>query len=318
MSERSPFSDHWHHVRSLRAHLADDVRAVRHLHRGRSSHLLHRPSVGGHHRVDSLAFDLLSRLDGRASVEDAWQAARHAHGDAAPTRSELLGLLAALHEADLLVIDRALDAERLFRRRRTRQRSARRQRLANPLYLRFGLCDPDRALARLEPWTRGLFSPVAGALWCALLVAAALRLLPERDALGAELAALGSPSVVDAATFIVVYALMKLVHELAHALTIKRFGGAVRELGIALMVLVPSPYTDGSAATLFPDKRRRIATSVAGIAAELVLAAIAALLWSVSTGPVHDVAEHGPVRDGMQDLRQRRSHARALPRRQQA
>ena len=290
MSGEALFSPDWHRVRGLQPRLAGDVHVVRHLYRGRSSHLLQRASTSAHHRLDSLAWDLVSRFDGRRTVESLWQDAQDRHGDAAPTQPELLALLATLHEADLLVVDRALDAERLFSRGRTDARREARRRLASPLYLRFALCDPDRWLERLEPLSRPLFTRTAFALWSAAVVVALARVVPERHALLAELGAVSGPSPAHVAAFVAVYVVMKSVHEAAHALTIKRHGGRVREFGIALMVLLPNPFTDASAATMFASKRRRMQVSAAGIVAELGVAAVAAIVWSVSDGTVRDLA----------------------------
>lgn len=50
-------------------------------------------------------------------------------------------------------------------------------------------------------------------------------------------------------------------------------------MGIMLLVLMPIPYVDASSATAFPEKRRRILVSSAGMMVELFLAAVALLLW---------------------------------------
>ena len=75
------------------------------------------------------------------------------------------------------------------------------------------------------------------------------------------------------------YGPIKLVHELAHALAVRRFGGQVRACGLTLMLLVPVPYVDASAASAFTRRRERIVVSAAGMMAELALAAVALPLW---------------------------------------
>ncbi len=77
----------------------------------------------------------------------------------------------------------------------------------------------------------------------------------------------------------VLYLPIKLVHELAHGLAVRRWGGQVREAGVTLMLLMPVPYVDASAATGFAQRRARIAVSAAGIMTELALAAVALPLW---------------------------------------
>jgi len=54
------------------------------------------------------------------------------------------------------------------------------------------------------------------------------------------------------------YLLLKALHEFAHALTIKVWGGEVREMGISLLVLAPIPYVDASAAWQFREKSKLV------------------------------------------------------------
>ena len=77
-------------------------------------------------------------------------------------------------------------------------------------------------------------------------------------------------------------ALVKSLHELGHAVTCKRFGGEVNRMGVMLLVFTPALYCDVSDAWMFRDRWRRIAVSAAGVVVELVLAAIATLVWSMT------------------------------------
>jgi len=53
----------------------------------------------------------------------------------------------------------------------------------------------------------------------------------------------------------------------------------VHEVGIMLLVLMPIPYVDASAATAFRDKRSRMLVGAAGMLVELFIAAIAVFAW---------------------------------------
>ncbi len=75
------------------------------------------------------------------------------------------------------------------------------------------------------------------------------------------------------------YIPIKLAHELAHGLAIRRFGAQVREAGVTLMMLMPVPYVDASAASGLEQRRHRIVVSAAGIMTELAFAALALPLW---------------------------------------
>ena len=71
----------------------------------------------------------------------------------------------------------------------------------------------------------------------------------------------------------VLYPLVKVIHELGHGYAVKRWGGAVHEVGVVLLVFTPVPYVDATASTAFADKRRRMLVAGAGIMVELALAA---------------------------------------------
>ena len=74
-------------------------------------------------------------------------------------------------------------------------------------------------------------------------------------------------------------AAVKVVHELAHALTCKHLGGRCHEMGVMLLALMPCLYCDVSDAWRMASKWRRIAVSAAGMAVELVIAAAALAAW---------------------------------------
>ena len=89
----------------------------------------------------------------------------------------------------------------------------------------------------------------------------------------------------------IAYPLVKGLHELGHGLTIQRWGGEVHELGLMLLVFIPVPYVEASAATTFPSKSRRMLVGAAGVMVELLLASLALLVWlSVEPGWVRDLA----------------------------
>ena len=71
------------------------------------------------------------------------------------------------------------------------------------------------------------------------------------------------------------------LHEFAHGLTCKRFGGEVREMGFLLLYLQPAFYCNVSDAWFFP-KSQRLWVSFAGPYFELFIWAVATLVWRVT------------------------------------
>jgi putative peptide zinc metalloprotease protein len=84
---------------------------------------------------------------------------------------------------------------------------------------------------------------------------------------------------------------LKIVHELGHAYTAKRFGLRVPTMGLALLVMVPVLYTDVNESWKLTARRQRVAIGIAGVTAELCCAAIAMCVWGfLPNGPVRSAA----------------------------
>ncbi len=73
----------------------------------------------------------------------------------------------------------------------------------------------------------------------------------------------------------------KLCHEFGHAYMAKRAGCRVQSMGLAFMVLMPLFYTDVSDAWRVSDRRARLLIGAGGVLAELLLAVLALLAWSL-------------------------------------
>ncbi|MCP5184677.1 MAG: hypothetical protein H6993_11990 [Pseudomonadales bacterium] len=291
MTQTALFSEHWYRVRGLHVALADDVEFRPHVYRGRRWWVLHRRSARSTHRVDETTFRVIACLNDARTLGDVWEECLASFGEDAPTQNQFVNLVSELHEAQLLSVDRKLNAERLFARGEEARQRELRQRFINPLFMRFALLDPDRLLTRATPLGRLLFDRPGYVTLTVLMLTTLGVLAPQLEQLLAEAGALDWASPVNAMALLLIYPLMKLAHETAHGMAVKRFGGEVHEVGISLLVLLPVPYIDASAASLFSDKGRRMLVAAAGILAELGLAAAAGLIWAASSpGVVHDIA----------------------------
>ena len=78
----------------------------------------------------------------------------------------------------------------------------------------------------------------------------------------------------------IVWVLLKIAHELAHALACKRYGGEVRDMGLVFILFAPAAYVDVTSCWRFSSKWQRMHVAAAGMYVELVLAAMAAIAWS--------------------------------------
>ncbi len=283
----SIFSPLWHKVAGLHPRLRAHVQLERQRLRGETWYLLRDEASGRIHRINASAYAFVGRCDGRRSVAELWDVLRVELGEQMPGQNEILSLLGRLFEGSLLQFEHSPDLQGIFRRREKLDRK-RHARNANPFAFRISLGNPSRLLARLDFLAPLLFSWPALLLWL-LAVGGAL----AAAALHAPAIALAvSRSVQHPASLVLLwvsYPLIKALHELAHGLAVRRWGGQVSAFGVALLLLMPVPFVDASEANAFRHRHQRVVVSAAGIMAELLIAACALLVWlNVGEGLVKD------------------------------
>ncbi|OLF56727.1 biotin/lipoyl-binding protein [Pseudomonas chlororaphis] len=157
------------------------------------------------------------------------------------------------------------------------------------LFFRIPLWRPDAFLNRAWPWL-ARFGP--GLLRYGLPLTLGLGVfLVSRDwqrflATFPHLFSLGGALAFGVALFFA-----KLCHEFGHAFMAKRAGCRVQSMGVAFMVLLPMFYTDVSDAWRVNDRRARLLIGAGGVLAELLLACVALLAWSLlPDGPARTAA----------------------------
>ncbi len=188
--------------------------------------------------------------------------------------------ISRLHTAGLLVSDATGQGRELIARR---ERETMRRWLLSwtgLLGMRFRGVDPDAFLTAIHGRCRWLFSPAALAVAVAGVLFALSLLVGHFDEFRGRLPEISA--LLDWRNLpwlLVAIGSAKVLHELGHALACKHFGGEVRELGFMLLVFAPSLYCDVTDAWRLPSKWRRIAVSAAGVLVEVVLAALAAIVW---------------------------------------
>lgn len=290
MVEPEPiFSDAWYRVSSLRPQLAQQLKVVRQPVRDQIWHVLIEAGSGQQVRLNPVAWEFGGRCDGTRTVGELWEFLLVHLGENAPTQDDLLRLLGQLYRHGMVQFDAAPHLSMLFAQR-VRDGQARTRRAVNPMLLRMRLFDPSVVLNRLEPWLRPVFSRTGLLIWAFLVAIGIFFCLVNFSQLRTEtLARIASPRLLWLAWLS--YPFIKAIHELGHAVVVRHFGGQVHEMGLTLMLLTPAPYVDASAANLFERRSQRVAVSAAGIMVELLMAALAVIVWvTVQPGVVRDLA----------------------------
>ncbi len=277
MSE-SLFSTSWYRVATVKPRLRNHAQIHRHVYRDSVWYVMQNHSTGKFHRFTPIANLVIGLMDGRRTLQQIWDLACVRLGDDVPSQDEVIKLLSDLHKADVLQSDAPPDLHELQLRRKQHAKARWKQYIGNPLSLRFPLIDPDAALAKVLPFVAPLFGWVGAAIWIAT-VGSALVLIAMH---WTELTSNVVDQVFSVENLLLiwfVFPLIKVLHEFGHAMAAKAGGGEVHETGLMLLVLMPIPYVDASAATAFRDKRSRMLVGAAGMLVEIFIAAIAVFAW---------------------------------------
>lgn len=281
---RPTFSESWYRVANLKVKLRAGAQISRQFYRGERWYVVRDPAGNQFHRLSDPAYRFVGLLDGRRTVAEAWELAGGQLADDAPTQPEVIQILSHLYSANLIEADVSPDATVLLRRHKKMQERRLQGRLMNVLFPRIPLWDPDRFLVRWMPLVRQMLSKVGALVWLAVVIGAVVRLAP----LWPELKTAAKHSVDlhsnPANVFWLwgVFVFVKLIHELGHAFSCRRFGGECHELGIMFLVFVPTPYVDASTAWSFPNKWHRVFVGAAGMIVELFFAALCAFFWAAT------------------------------------
>lgn len=147
----------------------------------------------------------------------------------------------------------------------------------NYLFFRVPLLHPDAALKRIAPRVGFAFRP---AFWIGLGLMALLAMhLAVRQWTNLVAEAHSAVALDGLLGYAVALLLLKAVHEFGHAITAARYGCTVPSMGAAFMLGAPVLYTDTSDSWRLSKRSERLTIVFAGVAAELVVAVLALLMW---------------------------------------
>ena len=244
--------------------IAADVEIAEQRDGDRTAFVINSPSVGRYLLLRTAEYRALRLLDANltpAAVCDEYMR-RHGGTLRIPT---LTRFLTRLDEAGILAGERAED------------RRPQGQRAPTQFYTRFRLFNPDPLFTRLVGalgwvWTTPFF--VVSLLLT--LMAALLALMN-----GAEISHYGGYILREHfITVLVAGLLVGVMHEFAHGLTCKAFGGRATEVGVLMIYyFLPALYCDVSGIHLIPQRGRRLWVIAAGVYWQLLAGTLALLAW---------------------------------------
>lgn len=262
------------HARPLR--FRRDLRVTPRIVDGKREFLLEDPSTGQFHLLGAAEYFVASAFNGRRSLPEVIEVASEKLDDFDLYPQDVAALAQWLLGAQIVELPgmRAPEeSKRGFAR------------LAGGiLYFRIPFGSPDRWVKQITPYVGWIFSvPVAvGVAIAAFVVAFAVAM--DATAFGASFGEVFAPD--HHWRMLLAWIFLKAIHELGHAAACRRFGGDVRDFGIAFFFLAPAPYVDVTSCWRFPSKWQRITVALAGMYMEFIAAIVAAIIWRCSDDSV--------------------------------
>ena len=254
--------------------------------KGEKGFVVKDPVALKYHRLRPEQYDLLTTLDGEASLEGLRDRLRRAHPTIALRLQDVQSLVADLHKKNLVTGSRPGQARGLAQRDREEKTKKFWQTFRNILFLRLPGVDPEGFLSATMPFVRWLFRPWAVALCVLFVLSGTAALVIQADRFDRDLP--GVDQFFSFPNLIYVWVLIgaaKILHELGHGYGCKYFGGECHEIGMMLLVFSPCLYCDVTDSWLLKSKWKRIAIAAAGMYVEIILSAAAVFVWTVSPDP---------------------------------
>ncbi|HZU70646.1 MAG TPA: M50 family metallopeptidase [Ktedonobacteraceae bacterium] len=225
---------------------------------------------------------LISRMDGSRSLQELNDEYLAEFGRPL-NEGSWAGLFALLEKRQLLAntADTAKleDLKRAFAERKKRENRG-------LLRRRFAFIRPDSILEKLLPWFQFMFSRtfVLPALLCVIaleifigfhLTSIVASIWPEQGGIWSYI------------LFIMLVWIFAVIHETAHGLTCKKFGGGVSEMGLVWRYLTIFPYCKIDDVMLFHNRWYRVYAAFAGIFVNFLSLIPFGLFWAFT--PVHSL-----------------------------
>ncbi len=146
----------------------------------------------------------------------------------------------------------------------------------NLLSIKIRVFSPDALLTRLEKKLRFFFGTQFSVLMAGFVSIAVILSIANWESLFFSFGKLFS--LYSIPLIVIVVCVITTIHEFAHGLTLKHFGGKATEMGFLILYFIPAFYCNVSDAWML-QKRERVWVTAAGSYIQIFLWAIATVAW---------------------------------------
>jgi putative peptide zinc metalloprotease protein len=285
-----------------RPKLREDLRISEQTVAGETSYVIKNFETNSYDRYGSTEYELLKLCDGNHTAAEISDELTERHPESPLSEAEVLDFLDSIEPA---MWERSVGEKNLAVLERIRDERKGRVEQSSVLYMSFKAWDPDKTLAKIDPYLSWMFTNGFVIFSLFTFVVAAYLLAGDWTRVQHDTEALydfSGKSAYDIWMFWILLMVLGAIHEFGHGLTCKHFGGDVHQMGFLLIYFTPAFYTDTTDILLFTRGSQRQWVIFAGIWIELVLCGLSALVWHFSAvgSLVNDIAYKMMLLSGIQ------------------
>ena len=158
----------------------------------------------------------------------------------------------------------------------------------NPISMKVSLFNPNRFLQTIQPVTQWMFSSWVALLWAITGVYSLSCLASNwQRVFSSSAGVFSSDSWI---WLLITWFVLKVIHETAHGIACRRYGGEVPEFGVLFLLFAPMAFVNVTSMWRFRNRWQRMVVSGAGMYLELWIAFFAIIVWSQTDGVVASTA----------------------------
>jgi putative peptide zinc metalloprotease protein len=285
----SIFSESWYKVANLRVSLNTNHYIKKQVYRSQEWYVVEDVYNNQFFKLTPEAYEFVVRLTEDKTVEQVWEECLDFVPEVAPTQDDVISILTSLHHKNLLHFKNKADSKQLYDRFQHKKVSELKGKLFSFLYVKVPLLNPDKWLDSISFLINILFSKATLIIWFFVLFLGGKSALENYSLISDQSQGMLAPSNLFLLYISMIF--LKTLHELGHAMMVKKFGGRVNSMGVMVLIFTPIPFMDATQSWLFRSKWQRALVGAAGMMVELFIAAIAAIVWANSgDGLLHVLA----------------------------
>ena len=255
-----------------------DLKVSRQVIEGETTYVVKIPDPDQYLRCPESAWQLLSLFDGTRTEREVWEELKRLDFDVPFAEVEDFA-----DGCDPNLWERTLTEKNLALLERIRGERQERASDQSVFYMYFSAWDPDPFFNRVIPWLRWIWTRRFFWASLAFIIVGAVLLVYDFERILHDTAAFYTftgKSATELWDFWLLLLIIGFIHECAHGLSVKAYGGECHQMGFLLVYFTPAFYTDSTDMLLFDKDEKRLWVIFAGVWIEMTICAAALVVWS--------------------------------------